>query len=214
MQGTFRGVDETSTLCFPPDDWWTRRVNRDIIAALRCTFEVFEIDPQFLYSWQHQLGRESVGAGAGNRLVPIITAMYRAAKARPLQQEEDDTLTLAADNPLHGLATSQQGNVQTPMDEGSLLATQLPDTRSVVIAGTMDPQSTRPASRNLHSMFDTSARGGVASDAIPRAEAQTTQITDFGMRSSGQQIDPQHANRDAWANRRATHRATLNRKVA
>ena len=209
MQRTFRGVDEASTLCFPPDDWWTRRVNRDIIAALRCTFEVFEIDPQFLYSWQHQLGRESVGAGAGNRLVPVITAMYQAARARRLQQEEDDTLTLAADNPLHGLATSQQGNVQTLMDEGSLLATQLPDTRSVAIAGTMNPQSARPASRNLRSMFDISARGGVASDAIPRAEAQTTQITDSGMRSSGQEIDLQHANRDAWANRRAADRATL-----
>ena len=174
MRGTFGTGAETSSSRFPPNAWWTRRVNPDIVAAIRDIYEVYDMAPDFIHSWEHKLGANA--PDAGNSLVVVITAMWQEAMRHKheLQAREDDTTTLEADNPLLGLTSRRSETAEQEPQQGPSLsdahASALPMMRTNAAYGSLHPNSASRATRNLSGAFDSTAReGGTVSAATADA---------------------------------------------
>ena len=183
MQGSFGPRAETSRSRFPPEQWWSRRINRDLLTGLERVFAVYGISPEFLYSWAHKLGANA--PSSGNSLVYVITAMLQAADQYTLELErrEDDTSTLEEDDPMLGLFARQPDSATPELQQGrphtDAQTAGLPEMRTNAAFGSLHPNSASRATRNLSSALDGTAReGGVSAATVEAFQSLRQQVHD------------------------------------
>ena len=137
-------VNEDTGAAFPPDNWFTHRINRKTIQTLRAVYRAHNIDPAFIRNYERQLG--SGTSATGNLLSWIIAAMGDSALARLARDITEDASTLQEGNPMARWNFDDQGR---PISSGPPAAIP-PAQPSVAIVETARQETARLSTyRNL-----------------------------------------------------------------
>ena len=142
---------------FPPDQWWSTRVDRDLVYVIKEIYAAYRINPEHLWDLEPILGRNS--RFSGNRLSYVLTAQYEGAVRLRAEQEAEDETLLSEGHPLAGIA--QRRNREASSEP-------------VLVADQSAPETVwhTNATRNLSPALDSVSRegGGVS---LPHLEQQT-----------------------------------------
>ena len=102
-------VNKDAGAAFPADNWFTHRISRMTIQTLNAVYRAHNIDPAFIWKYEHQVA--SGTSAAGKLLSWIIAAMGDSALAKIAREDAEDASTLEEGNPMARWDFDDQGRL-------------------------------------------------------------------------------------------------------
>ena len=133
---------------FPPDDWWSPRVGREVVHAMRHVYQTYHINPAPLYaSFGSRLSRRGPLPIVGNPLMILIGCLFAASKEERLRQEVEDGVTIAlAENPIAEFSEPEAAAPSQPQPQAREV---VPFTPAAVAASIPDMHSNPTFARSI-----------------------------------------------------------------